>query len=157
MSKQEVAAVLGHEITHIANGDMVTLTLLQGIINTFVIFISKILAFVVDGFFRDKNNNELTLAYSLISIVFEFIFGIFASMIIAAYSRRREFAADQGGAYFAGKHSMINALERLKQQNGSYLAANLQAFGIAGGANRFLDLLATHPPIEHRIQALQRS
>lgn len=157
MNKQEIAAVLGHEVSHIANGDMVTLTLLQGVVNTFVIFISRVLAFVVDGFFRDRNNNGSTWAYSLISIVFELIFGIFASMIVAAYSRRREFAADKGGAYFAGKQSMINALARLGQQNGSHLATNLQAFGIAGNSNKFLDLLATHPPIRQRIEALQRS
>lgn len=157
MNRQEISAVLGHEVAHIANGDMVTLTLLQGVVNTFVIFISRLLAFVVDGFFKNSNNNGPSWAYYLISIVFELVFGIFASMIVAAYSRRREFAADQGGAHFAGKQSMINALNRLGQQHGSRLAANLQAFGIAGGSNKFLDLLATHPPIQYRIQALQRS
>lgn len=156
MNRQEIAAVLGHEVAHIANGDMVTLTLLQGVVNTFVIFISRLLAFVVDGFFKNSNSNGPSWAYYLISIVFELVFGLFASIIVAAYSRRREFAADQGGAHFAGKQSMINALNRLGQQHGSRLAANLQAFGIAGGSNKFLDLLATHPPIQHRIQALQR-
>lgn len=156
MNRQEIAAVLGHEVAHIANGDMVTLTLLQGVVNTFVIFISRLLAFVVDGFFKNSNSNGPSWAYYLISIVFELVFGLFASMIVAAYSRRREFAADQGGAHFAGKQSMINALNRLGQQHGNRLAANLQAFGIAGGSNKFFDLLATHPPIQHRIQALQR-
>lgn len=158
MSRQEVAAVLGHEVAHVANGDMVTMTLLQGVVNTFVIFISRVLAYVVDGFLnKNSNSNGPSWAYALISIVFELIFGVLASMIVAAYSRRREFAADRGGAHFAGKQSMINALSRLGQQNGSHLAANLQAFGIAGGSNKFLALLATHPPIQDRIEALQRN
>lgn len=157
MSRQEIAAVLGHEVAHIANGDMVTLTLIQGVVNTFVIFISRVLAFFVDGLFRDRNSNSPTWAYSLISIVFELIFGIFASMIVAYYSRRREFAADFGGASLAGKSSMISALARLGQQNGSHLASNLQAFGIAGNNNKFLELLSTHPPIQQRIEALQRN
>lgn len=159
MSKEEVSAVLGHEVSHVANGDMVTMTLLQGVVNTFVIFISRVLAYVVDGFLNKNSNGNSSgpsWAYSLISIAFELVFGILASMIVAAYSRRREFAADKGGAHFAGKQSMINALSKLGQQNGSHLATNLQAFGINGGSNKFLDLLATHPPIHTRIEALQQ-
>lgn len=155
MTRQEAQAVLGHEVSHIANGDMVTLTLLQGVVNTFVIFISRVLAYVVDGFFRDRNSNGVSWAYSLISIVFELVFGILASIIVATYSRRREFAADRGGANLAGKQAMINALYRLGQQNGSHLATNLQAFGIASSSNKFLDLLSTHPPLQQRIAALQ--
>lgn len=157
MTRQEAEAVLGHEVAHIANGDMVTLTLLQGVVNTFVIFISRVLAYVVDGFFRDKNSNGPSWTYSLISIVFEIMFGILASIIVATYSRRREFAADRGGASLAGKQSMINALYRLGQQNGSNLATNLQAFGISGNNNKFLALLSTHPPLQKRIEALQTS
>lgn len=158
MNRQEIAAVLGHEVAHVANGDMVTMTLIQGVVNTFVIFISRVLAYAVDSLFnKNSNNTGPSWAYSLISIVFELIFGIFASMIVAAYSRKREFAADKGGAHFAGKNSMINALSKLGQQNTSHLASNLQAFGISGGSNKFLDLLSTHPPIHKRIQALQQN
>lgn len=159
MTKQEVSAVIGHEISHIANGDMVTMTLLQGVLNTFVIFISRILAYVIDSFLRskDSSSNGPSWAYSLISIGFELFFGIIASMIVAAYSRKREFAADKGGAQLAGKQSMINALSKLGQPNTSHLATNLQAFGISGGNNKFLSLLSTHPPITERINALQQS
>ena len=156
MSRQEVSAVLGHEISHVANGDMVTMTLLQGVVNTFVIFISRILAHAVEGFFnKSVHDTRPSWAFPILSIFFDLIFGVFASMIVAAYSRRREFAADKGGAHLAGRQSMINALSKLGHQGDSNLAANLKAFGITGSKSKFLALLSTHPPIELRIKTLE--
>ncbi len=157
MNKDEVEAVLGHEVAHIANGDMVTSTLLQGVLNTFVIFFARTVGFIVDKAINKGNNQQSSWAYMLIVFVFEIIFGLIASIIVAYHSRRREFFADQGGAKLVSKQSMINALSRLgRQTEEPQMANSLKAFGIRGG-NKFLSLFSTHPPIEERIKALYQS
>lgn len=155
MSREEVEAVIGHEVSHIANGDMVTLTLIQGVLNTFVIFLSRALAFVVDNAMRhnDSENRGPGLAYMLISMAFELVFGLLASLIVAWFSRQREFRADAGSTQLMGRRQpMINALSRLGGLHAGALPKAVAAFGIAGGAGA---LFASHPPIEERIAALQ--
>jgi heat shock protein HtpX len=155
MQKNEVEAVLGHEIAHVANGDMVTLTLIQGVVNTFVIFLSRIIGQIVDkAVFRSENGRGP--AYFISVIVTELLLGILASMIVMWFSRHREFRADQGGARAAGTGNMIAALERLKSIAGGPLPAQMSAFGIKGGDGRGLRrLFMSHPPLEERIAALQ--
>ena len=155
MSREEVEAVIGHEVSHIANGDMVTLTLIQGVLNTFVIFLSRALAFVVDNAMRrnDSENRGPGLAYMLISMGFELVFGLLASIIVAWFSRQREYRADAGSAQLMGRRQpMINALSRLGGSHVGELPKAVAAFGIAGGVGA---LFASHPPIEERIAALQ--
>ncbi|SFF40586.1 Heat shock protein. Metallo peptidase. MEROPS family M48B [Fontimonas thermophila] len=153
MSQDEVEAVLGHEVSHIANGDMVTLALIQGVLNTFVMFLSRVVGYVIDRAVF-KNDRGVGAGYHLTVIVLQIVFGILASMIVAWFSRQREFRADAGGAHLAGKRKMIAALERLKSAHGqSTLPENMTAFGITGG--RFAQLFASHPPLEARIAALQ--
>lgn len=156
MNQDEVEAVLGHEISHVANGDMVTLTLLQGVLNTFVIFLSRAIGFVIDNAMRrDDERSGPGIGYMLISFVLQIVFGILASMIVAWFSRYREFRADAGGAHLAGKRKMIAALQRLKAMHEpSSLPQNMAAFGIGGGA---ANLFATHPPLDKRIEALQNA
>jgi heat shock protein HtpX len=156
MNQDEVEAVLGHEISHIANGDMVTLTLLQGVLNTFVIFLSRALGYILDNAMRrDDERSGPGFGYMIISMVLQVVFGILASMIVAWFSRYREFRADAGGAHLAGKRKMIAALQRLKAVNEpSSLPQNMTAFGIGGGA---ASLFASHPPLEKRIEALQNA
>ena len=155
MTREEAEAVLAHEVAHIANGDMVTLTLIQGVVNTFVIFISKIIAFAVDSFLR-KNDEESTgpgLAYMATSIVCEIVFGVLASIIVAWFSRQREFRADAGAAHLMGTPTpMQNALRRLGSLHTEPLPQNMAASGIAGGG--MMALFSTHPPLEERIAAL---
>jgi heat shock protein HtpX len=155
MQKNEVEAVLGHEMAHVANGDMVTLTLIQGVVNTFVIFFSRIIGQVVDkAVFRSENGRGP--AYFISVIVTEMLLGILASMIVMWFSRQREFRADQGGARAAGTGNMIAALERLKASASGPLPAQLSAFGIKGGNGSGLRrLFMSHPPLEERIAALQ--
>jgi heat shock protein HtpX len=154
MSQDEVEAVLGHEVSHVANGDMVTMTLIQGVVNTFVIFIARIVGFFVDRVLL-KNENGLGLGYYLTSMAAEIVFGILASIITAWFSRVREFRADIGGADLAGRQKMIAALQRLQQSSGeAQLPAEIQALGIAGGGG-LSDLFRSHPPLEQRIAALQ--
>ncbi len=154
MTREEVEAVLGHEMSHVANGDMVTLTLIQGVVNTFVIFLSRVVGYIVDrAVFR--NERELGAGYMLTVFVCQILFGIGASMIVAWFSRLREFRADAGSArLLATPRPMIAALRRLGGIEGGELPQTLQAFGIAEG-NRFLGLFASHPPIEERIAALE--
>jgi len=155
MNEKEVAAVLGHEMSHVANGDMVTLTLIQGVVNTFVIFISRIIGNLVDRtVFRSENGRGP--AYFISVIVSEMVLGILASLIVLWFSRYREFRADRGGAELVGKNSMIAALERLKSAH-EPLPAQLSAFGIAGGrgAGGIKRLFMSHPPLDERIAALQ--
>ncbi len=144
MGRDEVEAVLGHEITHIANGDMVTLTLIQGVLNTFVIFISRIIA------------SQFERGRILIYFALQMVFGLLAGMIVAWFSRRREFRADAGGARLESRPAMISALERLRAYSKAppRLPENLAAFGIRGGG--VSRLLATHPPLEVRIARLQQ-
>jgi heat shock protein HtpX len=158
MERDEVEAVLGHEVAHVANGDMVTLSLLQGVVNTFVIFLSRVVGFVVDRFLnRSEDGEESTGAgpgYFLTSMVLQIVFGIGASLIVAWFSRRREFRADVGGAQLVNPGAMARALNRLRMQQGapSLLPSNMRAFGIRGEG--MMALFASHPPLEQRIQRL---
>src|SRR5262249_19890004 len=154
MSQDEAEAVLGHEITHLSNGDMVTLALIQGVVNTFVIFLSRIVGYVVDrAVFKVERGNGP--AYFVTVIVAQIVLGFLASMIVMWFSRQREFRADAGGATLAGRQKMIAALERLKlNQEESTLPEQVKAFGIAGGGG-IMRLFMSHPPLEERIAALQ--
>ncbi|MGB0956596.1 MAG: protease HtpX [Panacagrimonas sp.] len=152
MSQDEVEAVLGHEVSHVANGDMVTLTLVQGVVNTFVMFLSRVVGYVIDRavFKSDRGTGP---GYFITVMVLQVVFGILASAIVCWFSRQREFRADAGGAHLAGRRKMISALERLKSgQAQSSLPEQVSAFGVVGGARR---LFMTHPPLEERIAALQ--
>jgi heat shock protein HtpX len=157
MNQEEVEAVLGHEVSHVANGDMVTLTLIQGVVNTFVIFLSRIIGNLVDrALFRSEDGRGP--AYFISVIVSQLVLGVLASIIVAWFSRYREFRADAGGARLAGKGKMISALERLKSAH-EPLPSQFAAFGISSGAgpSGFKRLFLSHPPLEERIAALQRA
>ena len=155
MNRSEIEAVLGHELTHVANGDMVTLTLIQGVVNTFVIFLSRIVGNIVDrSMSRDSDGRGM--AYFITVMVSQLVLGILASIIVMWFSRQREFRADAGGARLAGRERMIAALARLKAAHDQPLPAQLNAFGIAGGeGSGFTRLFMSHPPIEERIAALR--
>jgi heat shock protein HtpX len=155
MSREEVEAVLGHEVAHVANGDMVTLTLIQGVVNTFVIFLSRIIGFLVDKMiFRTERG--VGPGFFIASLVAQVVLGILASMIVAWFSRRREFRADAGSAELLGKRQpMINALARLGGVQAGEMPQAFEAHGIQQSKSRFLGLFASHPPIEERIAALQ--
>jgi heat shock protein HtpX len=155
MNRTEIEAVLGHELTHVANGDMVTLTLIQGVVNTFVIFLSRIVGNIVDrSMSRDSDGRGI--AYFITVMVSQLVLGILASIIVMWFSRQREFRADAGGARLAGRERMIAALERLKAAHDEPLPGQLNAFGISGGEGRGLQrLFMSHPPIEERIAALR--
>lgn len=151
MSADEAEAVLGHEVSHIANGDMVTMTLLQGVLNTFVFFLARIVANLVN---RGGNN---AFVYFMTVMAFQVIFGMLASIIVMAFSRYREYRADSGGATLAGRQKMIAALERLRaSQMESQLDGQLTAFGI-NGKRAMAELFLSHPPLEKRIRALQEA
>lgn len=155
MTREEVEAVLGHEVAHIANGDMVTLTLIQGVLNTFVVFLSRVIGYFVDNLLR-KNDEESSgpgMGYYVTSIVLDIVLGFVASMIVAWFSRQREFRADAGSAQLLGrKQPMINALARLGKMQPGALPNNVAALGITGDLSK---LFASHPPLEERIAALQ--
>ena len=157
MSRSEVAAVLGHEITHVANGDMVTLTLIQGVVNTFVIFLSRGVGSIVDRSLSRDGEGRGGIGYFVTVMVTQLVLGIVASMIVMWFSRRREFRADAGGAQLSGRNNMIAALERLKAGQQSALPTQLAAFGIGGGGggSGLRRLFMSHPPLEERIAALQ--
>ncbi len=154
MNKEEVEAVLGHEVAHVANGDMVTLTLIQGVVNTFVIFLARVIGSIVDrAVFRSERGNGP--GYFITVIVLQIVLGILASMIVAWFSRQREFRADAGSAQYLGSPSpMVNALRRLGGVEGGDLPQAIKAFGITDKAG-IMALFSTHPPIEQRIAALQ--
>lgn len=158
MGRGEAGAVLGHEMTHVANGDMVTLTLLQGVLNTFVIFLARVVGSLLDsalGGARDGRRGPGPF-YFLIVIVLQVLFGILATLIVMTFSRRREFRADAGGAHLAGKDRMIGALRALERAHDAPLPGQFQAFGIHGEAQGLLGrLFMSHPPLEARIEALQ--
>lgn len=161
MEKDEIEAVLGHEISHIANGDMVTLTLIQGVVNTFVIFFARIAAYAVQTFFSKDNEQGGfgTLAYSFTSIVFEILFGILASTIVMAFSRYREFRADSGSAQFLGKEKMIKALKKLELLQNHLVDPRGKSFAtmkISDRPSKFLSLFSSHPPLADRIEALKK-
>ena len=156
MSQEEAEAVLGHEVSHVANGDMVTLALIQGVVNTFVVFIARVIGHVVDRVVF-KNEEGHGPAYWVTTIVAELLLAIVASMIVMWFSRYREFRADAGGARLAGRDKMIAALERLRRAHEpSQLPNQMAAFGINGGIGQGLRrLFMSHPPLEQRIAALQ--
>jgi len=156
MTREEVEAVLGHEVAHIANGDMVTMTLLQGVVNTFVVFLSRVVGYAVDRAISRNSNEGPGIGYMITVIVCQIVFGIMAQMIVAWFSRHREFRADAGAAQLMGnRQPMINALARLGSMHESALPQSVAALGInkSGG---FMELFSSHPPIEQRIAALRQ-
>jgi len=157
MTREEVEAVIGHEVAHIANGDMVTMTLIQGVMNTFVVFLSRVIGYAVDAFLRkgDSQSSGPGIGYMVTTIVMDIILGFLAAIIVAWFSRQREFRADAGAAQLMGrKQPMINALARLGGLTPGELPKTMQAMGITGGLGK---LFSTHPPIEERIAALQHN
>ena len=158
MNRDEAEAVLGHEVSHIANGDMVTLTLIQGVVNTFVIAIARLVGYAVDRFMAgdEEEYQGPGIAYFITSIICEICFGILASTIVMWFSRQREYRADAGGARLAGRDKMIAALERLRRlHEPSHLPSQVAALGINGDMSRFGKLFLSHPPLEERIAALR--
>jgi heat shock protein HtpX len=154
MSREEAEAVLGHEVSHIANGDMVTLTLIQGVVNTFVFFLARVIGYLVDRVIL-KNEREYGIGYFVTTFAAEMLLGILATMIVLWFSRRREFRADAGGAKLAGREKMIAALQRLQATHEeTTLPAQMKAFGIRGGGTMGR-LFMSHPPLEERIEALR--
>jgi heat shock protein HtpX len=157
MTHEEIEAVLAHEVAHIANGDMVTMTLIQGVMNTFVVFLSRVVGYAVDSFLR-KNDEENTgpgMGYWITTIVLDIVLGFAAAIVVAWFSRQREFRADAGAAQLMGrKQPMMNALARLGGLHTAELPKSVAAMGIAGGIGQ---LFSTHPPIEERIAALQNN
>lgn len=158
-SPSEARAVIGHEIGHVANGDMVTLTLIQGVVNTFVMFFARIIGYAVDSFLRrDDNEGGVGIGFYITSFIAEIILGFLASAIVMWFSRQREFRADHAGAELAGRHDMISALERLRDEYEapSAMPATMTAFGIRSGVRSGLAAMFTsHPPLDKRIEALQ--
>jgi heat shock protein HtpX len=156
MTQDEVEAVLGHEVAHIANGDMVTMALLQGVMNAFVIFFAKIIANIVDNIFRSDNEEEggTSWVFIVVDLVMNIVLGILASMVTAWFSRKREFHADNGGAFLSSQHKMIAALRRLSTMQPGVLPDQMAAFGISSAGTMSM-LFHTHPPLEDRIAALE--
>ncbi len=157
MTREEIEAVIGHEVAHIANGDMVTMTLIQGVMNTFVVFLSRVIGYAVDSFLRknDENSSGPGIGYYVTTIVLDILLGFVAAMIVAWFSRQREFRADAGAAQLMGRRQpMINALARLGGMHPAELPKSMAAMGIAGGIGKFF---STHPPIEERIAKLQNA
>ncbi|MGH8476001.1 MAG: protease HtpX [Methylococcales bacterium] len=158
MDQDEVEAVIGHEITHVANGDMVTLALIQGVVNTFVYFLASVIGYVVDRVVF-KNERGVGMGYYLTQMLAQILLGILATMIVMWFSRQREFHADAGGAKLAGRGKMISALQALQRAHEPQpLPGEFAAFGIHGGfADGFRKLFMSHPPLEARIEALRRA
>ena len=157
MTRDVVGAVLGHEVAHIANGDMVTMTLIQGVMNTFVVFLSRVIGYAVDSFLRknDEQRSGPGIGYYVTTIALDIVLGFAAAMVVAWFSRQREFRADAGAAQLMGnRQPMINALARLGGMTPGELPKSVAAFGIAGGIGQ---LFSTHPPIEERIAALRQA
>lgn len=162
MEKSEVDAVIGHEITHVANGDMVTMTLLQGVINAFVMFLARVLAFVVSKFFsKDRDSESVSpFLYQVIVFALEIVFMILGSLVVASFSRYREYRADAGGARLASPVAMISALEALKRnltiKDPKQNSEAINAFKISTTKNGFMQLFSTHPPLDERINRLKK-
>jgi heat shock protein HtpX len=155
MTREEVEAVIGHEIAHVANGDMVTMALIQGVMNTFVVFLSRVIGYAVDSFLRkgDSRDSGPGIGYMITTFVLDILLGFLAAMVVAWFSRQREFRADAGSAQLLGRSQpMVNALARLGGLHPAELPKSMAAMGIAGGIGQWF---STHPPIEDRIAALQ--
>ena len=157
MTREEVEAVIGHEVAHVANGDMVTMTLIQGVMNTFVVFISRVVGYFVDRVIL-KNERGLGIGYFITTIVMDILLGVLAAMIVAWFSRQREFRADAGAAQFMGrKQPMINALARLGGLDPGEMPKTLQAMGISSRPSGMMALFSSHPPMEQRIERLKQA
>lgn len=159
MDRDQAEAVLAHEVSHVANGDMVTMALVQGVLNTFVIMLSRLVGRVIDGFLSGGRSEGAGIGYYASVFVLDMVFGLFASMIAMWFSRHREFRADAGSATLSGREKMISALERLKQNHGeTTLPKQIAAFGISGAVGHGLKkLLMSHPPLDERIHALRNA
>jgi heat shock protein HtpX len=160
MKQNEVEAVLGHEMAHVANGDMVTLTLIQGVVNTFVFFLARVIGSLVDSALSGRNQEQrgTGIGYFVTVMVAQLVLGILANMIVMWFSRRREYRADSGGARTAGTSNMIAALQRLKSASEEPLPAQMAAFGIKGGRGAgWARFFTSHPPLDDRIAALQKA
>jgi heat shock protein HtpX len=157
MTRDEAEAVIAHEVSHVANGDMVTLTLIQGVMNTFVVFLSRVIGYFVDKVVLRNEREGTGIGYMVTTIVLDIVLGVLASVVVAAFSRHREYRADAGAAELMGKKQpMINALARLGGLDPGDLPQSVQAMGIAGKPSGFMALFSSHPPIEDRIRALQQ-
>ena len=158
MSRDEVEAVIAHEVAHVANGDMVTMTLIQGVMNTFVVFLSRVIGYFVDKVVLRNERGGVGIGYFITTIVLDIVLGVLAAIIVAWFSRQREFRADAGAAALMGqKQPMINALARLGGLAPGQLPQSIAAMGISGRPSGILSLLSSHPPIEDRIRALQQA
>jgi heat shock protein HtpX len=158
MTKEEVEAVIGHEVAHVANGDMVTMTLIQGVMNTFVVFISRVVGYFVDKVILKNDREGVGIGYYVTTIVMDIALGLVAAVIVAWFSRQREYRADAGAAQLMGrKQPMINALARLGGLEPGALPQTVQNMGISSKPNGLMALFSSHPPIEDRIRVLQES
>ena len=157
MKRNEVEAVLGHEVSHVANGDMITMALLQGVLNAFVIFFSRIIGYAMSAAMRSDNRGGYGIGQFIGTMIAQIILGFLAAIIINKFSRYREFHADTGGARLSSTQSMINALKALQRSSGEKLEGEFAAFGISAGSSKLRSLFATHPPLEDRIEALERN
>ena len=158
MNREEVEAVIGHEVAHVANGDMVTMTLIQGVMNTFVVFLSRVIGYLVDKVILKNDREGPGIGYYVTTIVLDIVLGVLAAVIVAWFSRQREYRADAGAAQLMGrKQPMINALARLGGMDPGQLPQSVQAMGINGRPSGLMALFSSHPPIEDRIRALQQS
>ncbi len=159
MKRDEVEAVLGHEVSHVANGDMITMALIQGVVNTFVVFLSRVVGFFVDRVIL-RNERGHSIGFYLTTMIMQVVFGILASIVVMWFSRQREFRADAGGSDLAGRDKMISALEALRRGTSQPLPDQMSAFGISGKEGKkssLKTLFMTHPPLEDRIEALKRA
>ncbi|MFK8013021.1 MAG: protease HtpX [Marinicellaceae bacterium] len=156
MKRNEVEAVLGHEVSHVANGDMITMALLQGILNAFVIFFSRIIGYAMSAAMRSDNRGGYGVGQFIGTMIAQIVLGFLAAIIINKFSRYREYHADRGGSNLAGNQNMIDALKALQRSSGEKLEGEFAAFGISAGSSKLSSLFATHPPLELRIEALEQ-
>ena len=158
MTREEVEAVIGHEVAHVANGDMVTMTLIQGVMNTFVVFLSRVIGYAVDKVILRNNSDRPGIGYMITTVVMDMVLGVLAAIIVAWFSRQREFRADAGSAQLLGrKQPMINALARLGGLDPGEMPKAMQAMGISSRPSGLMALFSTHPPMEERIARLQQA